>query len=49
MNIYTGDVRTYDEWYYCGTDGIMKNAVDEGEAVAVIQNKNGDWIEVQHE
>lgn len=36
MNVITGSVGAYDDWYYTDEDGVEKNAVDTGEVVEVI-------------
>ncbi len=45
MNIRTGEVDTYEGWYYKNEAGETVNAVDLGEVVEVIKNSDGDWIE----
>ncbi len=45
MNIQTGEVDTYESWYYENEEGETVNAVDLGEVVEVIKNSDGDWIE----
>ena len=45
MNIETGSVDTYDGWYYTNEDGKEVNAVDLGEVVEVVKDKDGDWEE----
>lgn len=46
MNPNTGSVGDYDDWYYENEDGIEVNAVDLGEVVKVIKDKNGEWVEI---
>lgn len=43
MNPVTGSVDTYDGWWYENEDGEKVNAVDLGEVVAVIKDKDGTW------
>lgn len=45
MNIYTGSVGTYNDWWYEDADGKQVNAVDLGEVVEVTQDDDGNWIE----
>lgn len=35
MNIETGTVGTYDDWFYTNEDGETVNAVDLGEVVEI--------------
>lgn len=45
MNIETGSVGTRDEWdYQTETVGTV-NAVDLGEVLEVVKNKDGEWVE----
>ncbi|MBO7638126.1 MAG: hypothetical protein J6S91_04030 [Treponema sp.] len=45
MNIATGNVDTYDGWWYENENGEKVNAVDLGEVVEVVKNADGDWVE----
>jgi hypothetical protein len=45
MNLETGTVGQYDDWFYTNEDGVSVNAVDLGEVVEVVKDSNGDWIE----
>ena len=45
MNIQTGSVGTYDDWYYENEDGKIINAVDLGEVIEVIKDDAGNWVE----
>lgn len=45
MNTKTGSVDTYDGWFYVNEAGEEVNAVDLGEAIEVIKDANGDWVE----
>jgi len=48
MNIYTGSVGTYDEWWSFDKDGRTVNAVDAGEVVRVDWNAMKDcWEEAK--
>ena len=44
MNIETGSVDTYDGWWYEDESGILVNAVDRGEVVAV-EKIDGEYQE----
>ena len=41
MNIFTGEVDVYDQWYYEDEDGNTINAVDLGEVMEVIETEDG--------
>jgi hypothetical protein len=45
MNIKTGSVGTYDDWYYTSEGGEEVNAVLLGEVVEVIKDQDGNWTE----
>lgn len=45
MNIDTGSVDVRDGWDYKTIDGDIVNGVDLGEAVEVVKDANGDWVE----
>lgn len=45
MNVETGHVGEYEDWYYRNDNGNVTNAVDTGEVVEVVKDENGDWIE----
>lgn len=45
MNLYTGEVGKYDDWYYTNEYGWEVNAVDLGEVVEVKLTSSGDWVE----
>lgn len=46
MNVASGSVGDYDDWYYEDMDGREVNAVDLGEVVKVHWNKmEGNWEE----
>lgn len=45
MNVKTGSVDNYDGWFYVSDDGDEVNAVDLGEVVEVVKDKNGNWVE----
>ena len=48
MNIFTGSVGTYDEWWSFDKDGRTVNAVDAGEVVRVDWNAMKDcWEEAK--
>ena len=46
MNPYTGSVDTEDGWICEDENGNTRNPVEEGEVVEVVQNDDGDWVEV---
>lgn len=46
MNIETGSVAPYDEWFYLDEYGTPVNAVDENKVVEVKLTLHG-WEEVQ--
>ena len=46
MNPYTGSVDTADGWICEDENGNTINPVEEGEVVEVVQNDDGDWVEV---
>ena len=46
MNEKTGSVATYECWDYENEEGIMVNAVDLGEVVAVV-GVDGEWYETE--
>ena len=45
MNPATGSVDDYDGWWYETEGGEKVNAVDRGEVVRVVKDKDGNWIE----
>lgn len=45
MNLDTGSVGTYDDWWYENEDGEKVNAADLGEVVEVVKDENGNWVE----
>ena len=47
MNVKTGNVGSYNAWFYINENGESVNAVDLGEVVEVEwNNENGTWEEV---
>lgn len=44
MNIATGSVGTYEDWFYENEEGEMVNAVDLDEVVEVEETEEG-WVE----
>ena len=47
MNLKTGSVGYYDDWYYETEAGEVVNAVDIGEVVPVMWSSVwDDWVEV---
>lgn len=46
MNIMTGSVKTYENWWYKDENGQKVNAVDKNEVVEVIWNGE-NWEEAK--
>ncbi len=47
MNVNTGSVDTYENWYYTNSLGEgTTNAVDIGEVIEVIRKTDGGWSAV---
>ena len=44
MNIETGSVGTYDNFWYENEMGEEVNGVDLGEVVEVEQDESGEWV-----
>lgn len=42
MDVMTGHVGTYDDWFYTDEYGTPQNAVDKGEVVEVYK-VHGEW------
>lgn len=48
MNSTSGEVGTYDDWWYDDEDGEQFNAVDEGEVFEVARVGNY-WVEIEQD
>jgi hypothetical protein len=46
MNPCTGSVDTREGWIYTDETGLERDPVQEGEVIAVTQDKSGNWIEL---
>lgn len=45
MNVETGSIGNYDDWYYTDEEGFQSNAVDEGDVVKVCKDCHNNWVE----
>ncbi len=46
MNPRTGSVHSYNDWFYVNVHGVEVNAVDLGEVVEVVPDKDNGFVEV---
>ena len=45
MNVYTGSIGGFDTWWYINAEGVLVNAVSEGEVIEVVSVR-GQFISV---